>query len=40
MLQAVHDIVPPLHDPYLDLLPRQGVKLTPRHYAYLKISGG
>ena len=32
--------VPPAHDPYLDLVPPQGVKLTPRHYAYLKISEG
>ena len=31
---------PPQHDPYLDLVPPQGIKLTPRHYAYLKISEG
>ncbi len=37
---AVHDVVPPSHDPYVDLLPPQGIKLTPRHYAYLKISEG
>lgn len=39
---AVHEYVPPSqqHDPYLDLVPPQGVKLTPRHYAYLKISEG
>ena len=39
---AVHDWVPPKlqHDPYTDLVPPQGVKLTPRHYAYLKISEG
>jgi ribosomal protein S12 methylthiotransferase len=37
---AVHQAVPPAHDPYVDLLPPQGVKLTPRHYAYLKISEG
>jgi ribosomal protein S12 methylthiotransferase len=37
---AVHKAVPPLHEPYLDLVPPQGVKLTPRHYAYLKISEG
>ena len=39
---AVHDWVPPVinHDPYTDLVPPQGVKLTPRHYAYLKISEG
>lgn len=40
VLSAVHKVVPPLHDPYVDLLPPQGVKLTPRHYAYLKISEG
>jgi len=40
VLKAVHDIAPPLHDPYIDLLPPQGIKLTPRHYAYLKISEG
>jgi len=39
---AVHEYVPhtPVHDPYQDLVPPQGVKLTPRHYAYLKISEG
>jgi ribosomal protein S12 methylthiotransferase len=37
---AVHQAVPIAHDPYVDLLPPQGVKLTPRHYAYLKISEG
>lgn len=39
---AVHQFVPhtPQHDPYVDLVPPQGVKLTPRHYAYLKISEG
>ena len=39
---AVHEYVPhtPTHDPYTDLVPPQGVKLTPRHYAYLKISEG
>ncbi len=39
---AVHEFVPPPaeHDPYTDLVPPQGVKLTPRHYAYLKISEG
>ena len=40
VLAAVHDAVPPQHDPFLDLVPEQGVKLTPRHYAYLKISEG
>ena len=39
---AVHQYVPhaPVHNPYVDLVPPQGVKLTPRHYAYLKISEG
>ena len=37
---AVHEVLPPPHDPFLDLLPPAGVKLTPRHYAYLKISEG
>lgn len=40
VVNAVHKAVPPLHDPYSDLVPPQGVKLTPRHYAYLKISEG
>ncbi len=40
VLSAVHQAVPPAHDPFLDLVPPQGVKLTPRHYAYLKISEG
>jgi ribosomal protein S12 methylthiotransferase len=40
VLEAVHRAAPPKHDPFLDLLPPQGVKLTPRHYAYLKISEG
>jgi ribosomal protein S12 methylthiotransferase len=40
VVKAVHATVPPRHDPYLDLLPPQGIKLTPRHYAYLKISEG
>ncbi len=40
VLDAVHRAMPPLHDPHLDLVPPQGVKLTPRHYAYLKISEG
>jgi ribosomal protein S12 methylthiotransferase len=37
---AVHTHLPPRHDPYVDLVPPQGIKLTPRHYAYLKISEG
>jgi ribosomal protein S12 methylthiotransferase len=40
VLEAVHRAAPPVHDPYLDLLPPEGIKLTPRHYAYLKISEG
>ncbi|HEX4896346.1 MAG TPA: 30S ribosomal protein S12 methylthiotransferase RimO, partial [Solimonas sp.] len=40
VMSAVHKAVPPAHDPFLDLLPPQGVKLTPRHYAYVKISEG
>jgi ribosomal protein S12 methylthiotransferase len=42
VVSAVHEYVPvtPVHDPYTDLVPPQGVKLTPRHYAYLKISEG
>ena len=40
VVSAVHDAVPPKHDPFLDLVPEQGIKLTPRHYAYLKISEG
>jgi ribosomal protein S12 methylthiotransferase len=40
VLGAVHRAAPPKHDPFLDLVPPQGIKLTPRHYAYLKISEG
>ena len=40
VMQAVHQHLPALHDPFLDLVPKQGVRLTPRHYAYLKISEG
>src|SRR6201987_5220353 len=40
VLEAVHRALPPAHNPHLDLVPPQGVKLTPRHYAYLKISEG
>ncbi|HZR38120.1 MAG TPA: 30S ribosomal protein S12 methylthiotransferase RimO [Nevskia sp.] len=40
VMDAVHSAVPPQHDPFLDLLPPQGIKLTPRHYAYLKIAEG
>ncbi len=40
VMQAVHAHLPKPHDPYADLVPPQGVKLTPKHYAYLKISEG
>ena len=40
VLDAVHAAVPPQPDPFVDLLPASGVKLTPRHYSYLKISEG
>jgi ribosomal protein S12 methylthiotransferase len=40
VLSAVHQHLPPQHDPFFDLVPPQGVRLTPRHYAYLKISEG
>jgi len=40
VMAAVHEAAPAPHDPFLDLIPEQGVKLTPRHYAYLKISEG
>jgi ribosomal protein S12 methylthiotransferase len=40
VMSAIHQHLPPPHDPFLDLLPAQGIKLTPRHYAYLKISEG
>ncbi|WP_018264359.1 30S ribosomal protein S12 methylthiotransferase RimO [Methylosinus sp. LW4] len=40
VVEAVHAAAAPSHDPFLDLVPEQGVKLTPRHYAYLKISEG
>jgi ribosomal protein S12 methylthiotransferase len=40
VVEAVHNAAPPAHDPFLDLVPEEGVKFTPRHYAYLKISEG
>ena len=40
VMDAVHQHVPKPHDPFVDLVPAQGIKLTPRHYAYLKISEG
>ncbi len=39
VMEAVHAL-PPKHDPFVDLVPDYGIKLTPRHYAYLKISEG
>src|SRR5690349_15575767 len=40
VLEAVHQHLPRPHDPFTDLVPAQGIRLTPRHYAYLKISEG
>jgi ribosomal protein S12 methylthiotransferase len=40
VMAAVHDAAPPAANPFLDLVPEQGIRLTPRHYAYLKISEG
>ncbi len=40
VMQAVHAQAPPQHDPFLDLVPAAGIKLTPKHYAYLKIAEG
>ncbi len=40
VMEAVHEAVPPAHDPFQDLVPDAGLRLTPRHYAYLKISEG
>jgi ribosomal protein S12 methylthiotransferase len=40
VMEAVHAHLPPLHDPFVDLVPEQGIRLTPDHYAYLKISEG
>lgn len=40
VVDAVHEAVPPVHNPYVDLVPPEGIRLTPRHYAYLKISEG
>src|SRR6266480_1141270 len=38
--ERIHEHLPPRHEPFFDLLPPQGVRLTPRHYAYLKIAEG
>jgi len=40
VMSAIHEHLPAQHDPFLDLVPPQGVRLTPKHYAYLKISEG
>ena len=40
VMKAVHQHLPPVHNPFIDLVPPQGIKLTPDHYAYLKISEG
>jgi len=40
VVAAVHEHAPPAHDPFIDVVPPEGIKLTPRHYAYLKISEG
>lgn len=40
VVAAVHEHLPPIHDPFTSLVPPQGIKLTPKHYAYLKISEG
>jgi len=40
VVEAVHEYLPPVHNPFLDLVPPQGIKLTPKYYAYLKISEG
>lgn len=40
VVSAVHEYLPPVHNPFQDLVPPQGIKLTPKHYAYLKISEG
>jgi ribosomal protein S12 methylthiotransferase len=40
VMSAVHSALPPKHDPFIDLVPDYGIKLTPKHYAYLKISEG
>jgi ribosomal protein S12 methylthiotransferase len=40
VVAAVHEHLPPAHNPFLDLVPPQGIKLTPQHYAYLKIAEG
>ena len=40
VVEAVHKACPPIHEPFVDLVPKQGLKLTPKHFSYLKISEG
>ena len=40
VIEAIHSVRPPAHDPKIDLVPPEGIRLTPRHYAYLKIAEG
>lgn len=40
VVEQVHQVIPPKHDPFTSLIPEAGLKLTPKHYAYLKISEG
>ena len=40
VMEAIHAYLPKWHDPYVDLVPPQGIRLTPKHYAYIKISEG
>lgn len=40
VMEAIHAHLPPAHDPFVDLVPPQGIRLTPRHFAYLKIAEG
>ena len=40
VMEIVHQHLPKLHDPFMDLVPAQGIRLTPKHFAYLKISEG
>jgi len=40
VVSEIHNVVPPAHDPFTELIPPEGIRLTPRHYAYLKISEG
>jgi ribosomal protein S12 methylthiotransferase len=40
VMEQIHQYLPPQHDPFMDLVPPAGLKLTPQHYAYLKISEG